>query len=186
MLVWNGANPSADPLPWYKQPSSFFKQSPRAIAYLDLPPRTKLIPTAAEFANGTIELLYEDLVGRVTNDQGAGPWRRYPDDSKLAPEVLQKQRRDYWASFDDRFNATQAMLVIEAAAKRNGRIHWIDFRMPLDEEGNTLHLHVVPSGRWDAGVFGYNFVRRAYKHGIRIVGTLKSEPDMNVLAIYDC
>ena len=75
--------------------------------------------------------------------------------------------------------------VVETAAKRHGRINWIDFRLPLDAEGNTLHLHVVPGGQWDAGVFGYNFVRRAYKHGVRIVGTLKSEPDMNVLAIFD-
>ena len=28
-------------------------------------------------------------------------------------------------------------------------------------------------------------IKRGYKHGIRLVGTLKSEPDMNVLAIYE-
>ena len=33
--------------------------------------------------------------------------------------------------------------------------------------------------------FGYNFVHCADKHGMRVVGTLKSEPDMNVLALYD-
>ena len=68
------------------------------------------------------------------------------------------------------------MLVIEEASQRHGRIRWIDFRLPMNSGGHTLHLHVVPAGKSDAGVFGYNFVRRAFKHGVRLVGTLKSEP----------
>jgi hypothetical protein len=44
---------------------------------------------------------------------------------------------------------------------------------------------MVPAATYDTGTFAYNFIKRGYKHGIRLVGTLKSEPDMNVLAIYE-
>ena len=39
--------------------------------------------------------------------------------------------------------------------------------------------------RFSLGYFAYNFIKRGFKHGLRLVGTLKSEPDMNVLAIYE-
>ena len=52
-------------------------------------------------------------------------------------------------------------------------------------KGDSLHLHVHSFEKYDTGDLAYNFVKRGFKHGIRIVGTLKSEPDMNVLAIYE-
>lgn len=168
---------------WYSAEASYFTRVPRALAFLDLPPSTKLIPVAAEFADGTISLLYEDLVGRLTRENG-GPIRKYPDDSRPLQEICE-ERKKYWASFQKYYASKDAMLVIEEASTKHGRIGWIDFRLPLNEEGTTLHLHIVPAGKADAGTFGYNFVRRAYKHGIRVVGTLKCEPDMNVMAIYE-
>jgi hypothetical protein len=77
------------------------------------------------------------------------------------------------------------MIAVEEAASNNGRIRWIDYRVPVTREGDTLHLHVCPAGKYDTGVFAYNFIKRGFKHGLRLVGTLKSEPDMNVLAIYE-
>jgi hypothetical protein len=47
--------------------------------------------------------------------------------------------------------------------------------------GEVLHLHVVAHGDYDTGVFAYNLIRR----GLRIVGSLKSQPALNVLAIYE-
>src|SRR5262245_15215621 len=47
--------------PWYQAPSSALQVVPRPIAFLDLPPKIKLIPTAAEFGNGKIILLYQEL-----------------------------------------------------------------------------------------------------------------------------
>ncbi len=169
---------------WYSADPSYFTRVPRALAFLDLPLGTKLIPTAAEFTDGTISLLYEDLVRRLTGEKG-GPMRRYPEDSAISVQELRKQRKQYWASFQQHYDSKHAMLVIEEASTKHGRIGWIDFRLPLDDEGTTLHLHIVPSGKADAGTFGYNFVRRAHKHGVRVVATLKSEPDMNVMAIYE-
>jgi hypothetical protein len=162
---------------------------PRAVAFLNLPgaeeahhlglPKTKIIPTAAEFENGKLELIYEKLSAR----DGSTP-PPYPDGSE-APAELRGKRKEYWQWFDQNFSATKAMVEVEQAATRNGRIRWIDYRLPLTQEGDTLHLHVCPAGKCDTGVFAYNFIKRGLKHGLRLVGTLKSEPDMNVLAIYE-
>ncbi len=56
--------------------------------------------------------------------------------------------------------------------------------MTLDT-GEMLHLHVVAHGDYDTGVFAYNLVRRGERYGMRIVGSLKSQPALNVLALYE-
>ena len=94
------------------------------------------------------------------------------------------ERKKYWAWFGENFNATQAMIAVEKVAE-GGRIRWIDYRVPLTFEGDSLHLHFCPEGRYDTGVFAYNLVKRGFKHGLRLVGPLKSEPDMNVLVVYE-
>ena len=171
----------------WRSPTSV-AEVPRQLTFLDLPsqaqaqeknlPETKLIPTAAEFEDGKIELIYNTLKGR----NGSEP-PSYPD--KGRPDELRNARREYWNWFNTNFSATQAMIAVEQAALEHKRIRWIDYRVPLTDEGDTLHLHISPAGQYDTGVFAYNFIKRGFKHGLRLVGTLKSEPDMNVLAIYD-
>lgn len=39
-------------------------------------------------------------------------------------------------------------------------------------------------GEFDTGVFAYDLVMRGWKNGLRIVGSLRSKPGLNVLAIY--
>ena len=169
---------------WFHYELGVADKVPRALAFLDLSKGIRLIPTAAEFENGKIVLLYQSLHRRLTDETG-GPKERYPDDLKKDHSALRRERQDYWSSFDNRFDPRKAMVVIEEAASDNGRLNWIDYRLPLSPDGDTLHLHICPKGRYDAGVFGYNFVTRGFKHGLRLVGTLKSEPDMNVLAVYE-
>lgn len=169
--------------------SQTISEVPRELVFFDLPgqdearrddlPETKLIPTAAEFADGTIELLYSKL---GTQDEEPPP---YPEDPALSPDGLRAERKRYWQWFDEHFKATQAIRTVEEAAGKHGRIRWIDYRVPLTNNGDTLHLHISPAENYDTGVFAYNFIKRGFKHGLRLVGTLKSEPDMNVLAIYD-
>ena len=163
---------------------------PRALAFLNLPghneahlfgvPETKIIPAAAEFQGGKIDQIYLRLKGK----DGGGP-PKYPDKIGAKPDELRAERRTYWKWFDENFSATQAMLAVEDASREFGRIQWIDYRLPVTTDGDTMHLHVCAGGKFDTGVFAYNFIKRGYKHGLRLIGTLKSEPDMNVLAIYD-
>ena len=51
--------------------------------------------------------------------------------------------------------------------------------------GQELHLHVAARGDYDTGVFAYGIIRRGERFGLRIVGSLKSQPALNVLAIYE-
>jgi hypothetical protein len=87
----------------------------------------------------------------------------------------------------ENFNETIATDAVEKAVK--GRpLNWIAYRVALPGVGKDqpfLHLWVAGRGRFDTGTFAYNFVKRGFKHGLRIVGTLKSEPDLNVLAVFE-
>ncbi|WP_181790779.1 hypothetical protein [Myxococcus llanfairpwllgwyngyllgogerychwyrndrobwllllantysiliogogogochensis] len=154
---------------------------PRALVFLDLPAGTKLIPTAAEFEDGVVVPLYVELDAK---DASAPRQPRYPEEEK-AGQSLQDARKSYWQWFAKHVSATQAMLAIEDAASKHGRIRWIDYRLPIGADGDTLHLHIQANEAYDTGVFAYNLVKRASKHGVRLVGTLRSEPDMSVLAFYD-
>lgn len=170
------------------------KGVPRALLFLDLPgqdelrndahqrPEVRLIPTAGEFSNGNVELLYRLLTSR--DGRQIPPHYTEPDEVKT-PEELKSTRKEYWRWFDENFSATRAMQIIEDAARANGRIRWIDFRLPITPDGDTLHLHFNPAETYDTGSFAYQLVKRGNKHGLRLVGTLKSEPDMNVLAVYE-
>lgn len=156
---------------------------PRALTFLSLPgaaeanhqglPETRLIPTAAEFENGKIIQLYKTLA--FTDEELPA----YPERGS------QEERAKYWNWFDTKFSATKAMIAVENAASVNGKIRWIDYRLPISHSGATLHLHVCPAEKYDTGIFAYNFIKRGFKHGIRLVGSMKSEPDMNVLAVFD-
>jgi hypothetical protein len=50
--------------------------------------------------------------------------------------------------------------------------------------GQTLYLHVAAHGDYDTGVFAYHIIWREERYGLRIVGSLKSQPSLNFLAIY--
>jgi len=64
-----------------------------------------------------------------------------------------------------------------------GRPRWIAYRMTFGS-GTTLHLDVSARGDCDTGIFAYNFIRRE-RYGLRVVGSLKSQPALNVLAAYE-
>jgi hypothetical protein len=177
-------NPSDE---YWRQPETI-SQVPRELVFLSLPsqeeakrlnlPETKIIPTAAEFTNGKIMTFFDKL-----EKDGEKP-PVYPEKEESL-EKLYQARKEYWQWFDKNFSATRAMQVVEEVSSENGQIRWIDFRVPITQEGHTLHLHASPSGTYATGVFAYNFIKRGYKHGLRLVGTIKSEPAMNILGIYD-
>jgi len=156
---------------------AFITGLPRALAFIDFPPGSKFIPTAMETEDG-VTLLFSALADKFTK-------RRKDHPSYPGSKSSRQERAAYWDWFAERFDARKAMLVIEEGAPR-AKIRWIDFRVPpLDPACPPLHLHVATRGSYDKGVLAYNFVNRGFRHGMRIVGTLKSEPDLNVLAIFE-
>lgn len=152
---------------------------PRAIAFLDIPRGVTLIPTAAEFHDGAVV----PFLDTYRKTRALRP-PTYPSGSIGAVE-FGEQRLKYWKWYVDHFDVQREVGAIESAASKHGRIQWIDFRLPVAGDGSTLHLHIFPQENYVTGTFAYEFIRRGYEDGLRIVGTLKIEPDMDVLAIYE-
>ena len=158
--------------------AEWIKNSPRGIAFVDLAPGVILIPTAAEFANNKVVTLFDKMLAPNGERPPAYPEPKTGEDKGAG-------RREYWAWFQKNFSSTRAMSIIEEAASENGRIRWIDFRLSVADSGDTVHLHICPQTEFDTGALAYNFVKRGFKHGLRLIGLMKQEPDMNVLAVYE-
>ncbi|WP_254522124.1 hypothetical protein [Natrinema caseinilyticum] len=144
-------------------------QTPREMVFWDLPseddadlydiPKTKLLPMAIEFSSGRIEVLHNKL--------------RIP-----------KRDKPSWRQYIRYFDCDDCINAVETATDReSGDIRWIDFRVPLSDE-KTARLHFEPRGKYHAGKFAHNLIRMSLKHGLRIIGTVKTEPDIHVLAAY--
>lgn len=165
---------------WHLPDPDDILRTPRMLAFIDFPPRTQFQPMAGELNDGQVRTFFDVLVDKFKSDGGTLPVR-YPDDPYT--EKGKKDRDAYWQWFRQYWSANKAIQVIESVIGSGGRPRWIDYRVPVGEE--TLHLHVVGHGEVDTGVFAYNLVKRGWKHGLRVVGSMRSEPDLNVLAIYE-
>lgn len=187
---------------------------PRDLVILELPGieetegtdqvPTQLVPTAAEFEDGSIVELYQKLEKRYEKPpryperdkrwEDMGEYYKHIEDDhplsdfdregKIGDDV-EVARNYYWKWFETNFNGKNATRIVEESSKDHGDIRWIDFRLPLNEDGNSLHLHIQARKEYHAGTFAYNLIKRGFKHGLILVGTVKSEPDMDVLAIYE-
>lgn len=181
-LVTDDLGSGADKRDW--ESDAFIQQVPRALAFFDCPPGTMFIPVAAEVDRGSVVTFYDELIKRFAV-QGKDFHPKYreskPGDD---PAEVREDRAAYWEWFASRFDATDAMRVVEGVIAEGGRPRWIDYRVPYGK-GGALHLHVQARERYDTGTFAYNFVKRGYKHGLRLIGTLKTEPDLNVLAVFE-
>ena len=159
--------------------------SPRMIAFVDAAPGTMFLPQAAELNDGRVETFFEPLAEKLNPTGGTLP-APYPQNT--ATDERRRQRDEYWNWFARHWNADKAVKVIEEVIGAGGRPRWIDYRVTLDT-GELLHFHVVAHGDYDTGVFAYNLVRRGERcgerYGMRIVGSLKSQPALNVLALYE-
>jgi hypothetical protein len=163
--------------------TDFATTTPRALVFLDLGPGTKFIPTALEVDGGEVRTVFDELAAAQLVPGKPAPWN-YPQ-----PDASDADRNRYWQWYADFFSNRAALNTVERAASDGKRLSWIDFRVPLGimegDSGPFLHLHIAPRGAYDTGVFAYNLVSRGFSHGVRIVGTLKSEPDLNVLAVFE-
>lgn len=143
---------------------------PRALCLIDLPPGLRFIPMAAEFENGKVQRLFGDLAHKA---------------GRQLPAYDRDRKANYWLSLTELAEPARAAEVIEEASAEHGRVEWIDFRVVVDGTGRSVHLHLESRGRYFTGAFAYMVVRRVVGHGLRLVGTLKDGPDLNVLAMYE-
>ncbi len=154
-----------DEADWKQQ--EWISKVPRGLVLLDLPAGTKMLPTFAEFAD-------------------EGPQKLLTDAPLVNGELSSKAPQETdWNAVFNRFDAQQCIEGIEGAGK--SRIDSIDYRVRLPgTSGETLHLHLEPKGGFPTLTFAYSMVKRTEKHGLRLVGTMRSGPSMCVLAAYEC
>lgn len=160
----------------------FDKPGPRPIVLIDSPENAKVIPMAGEFKDGKVEVIYNALVAALSTPEE--PLKRFS-----RGHMSKELRTERWNELVEKFDPIVAMNVLEDSGKDRdrARFEWIDFRMAWGDGGDPspLHLHVCPNGEYAMGTFAHAFVRRAFSNGVRIVGTLKTGGDINVLAIYE-
>jgi hypothetical protein len=173
----------SDPLTlgWYDE--NFIQDLPRALVFLDFPKGTAFIPMATELDSGKVVRIFDELAKVFAGAQ------ENPNPRPNAGALTEDQRivawQRYWAWYAEHFDPLKTMDTVEALIGNGGRIRWIDYRVPLAESDKTIHLHVAGRGIFDTGVFAYNLIQRGHRHGLRLVGTMKSGPDINVLAVFE-
>jgi len=165
----------------FKTFQTAYDSFPRSLVFFEVKPEAAIIPTMCEFSTGGFAPLYDLLISKLWAAREAEP--KYPSSAEPGGSAA---RQAYWRAIGDRYDSRIAMEVLEGVVTDGKRIDWIDFRLRLNQDGQTLHLHICPRGLYSAGVFGYNFIRRGNRKGVRIVGSLKHGPDLNVLAIFEC
>lgn len=152
----------------------------RPLIVLDLVPGAKIMPMFAETDEGEDINMSSKLVEAVRASGAAID--DYPKDSDLqCPE----KSKAHWEALASAFDSTRAMMIVEEA---KARLDWIDYRLIAANASDPIpiHLHCLSRGAYPTGTFAYQFIRRASKHGIRIIGTLKLGKDVNVLGVYEC
>jgi hypothetical protein len=152
-----------------------------AIAFVDVPAGTRFLPQATELNDGRVVTFFSPLIEKLKRDGGTLPVA-YPESTTT--DVGRRQRDAYWRWFVDHWNADKAVRVVEDVIGAGGRPRWIAYRV-IFGTGETLHLDVTARGDYDTGIFAYYFIRRGERHGLRILGSLKSGPALNLLAAYD-
>ena len=151
------------------------------LAFIDVPPGTMFLPQAAELDRGRVVTFFDALTEKLKQAKGS-PRVDYP--ANQATDKGMRQRDTYWKWYAEHWNTDEVVKVVEEAIGDGGRPRWIDYKMTF-ATGDELNLHVDAHGDYDTGVFAYNLIRRGWRYGLRIVGSLKSQPALNVLAIYE-
>ncbi len=166
--------------------ATYSASGPKPLVFLDVDPDTPIVPMAAELSEGKVVLFF-DKIKEALQSSDVGPVPDYPRDGNA------QKMDEYWSWFDKAkpygFHSSYKLKgVVEDVIGANGRPRWIDCRVPLGPPGQqheSLHLNIRGRQNYDTGDFAYRLVHRARKHGFRVVGTLKSGPALNVLALYE-
>ncbi|MCR9188879.1 MAG: hypothetical protein NXH96_08795 [Alteromonadaceae bacterium] len=150
--------------------------APRPLIIFELQEGSKIIPMAGETVDSKFKMIYENYINQLDYN---GDFPKYSSEPG--------QREYYWSELEKSFNSTKAMRAVEDSTKDGGRLDWIDYRLigREDDEILPIHLHLAPRGDYNTGTFAYQTVRRGFKFGLKIIGTLKQGEDVNVLAMYE-
>lgn len=175
---------------WEEMERTLDRPGARPLVILDLAKGSKLMPMQGELTNGKDCELVKDYLEEQAKKTEEYPLPKYPSSRGALTDVSQA-RSVYWLEVNKRFESQAVLRAIEGASGgERARFDWIDFRVLFDADAGSSpiqppHLHFVARGAYPTGTFAYQLVRRAERHGVRIVGTLKKGQDINVLAVYE-
>lgn len=161
-------------------------RGPRMLAFADVSPGLKLTPAAAGFGRGRVTDLSGPLAEKLRNPKENPPDNEYTEEPWSSEPA--RQEKDFWRWFESNWKRAAAVSVIEDAATAAGtRPQWVSYHAMLSssDKESGLHLDVRGHGGYDTGMYSRDLVWRGYRYGLRIIGTLKSGPAINVLAIYE-
>ncbi len=182
VLTANFPNESSPkPLERIEELNQSLRNAPRPLIFIDIHPKTPIIPTVSESIDGKFTLIFDNISKHLWAKEEQKDAPTYPSDKNNTAD----NRQEYWTKMSTRYDSRVAMMELEHAGQQFGRFDWVDFRVMAGNNGETYHLHCCPKGAYSTGTFGYNFVRRGFNHGTRIVGTLREGNAVNVLAIYE-
>jgi hypothetical protein len=179
LVISNAGTISTDPHGPVWLEEAFILETPRPLVFLDVPARTELMPAALETTGELVNVLADRVADQLRDRNGSLEPPDYP--GSLATPA---EKQQYFTWFMENYDDQLALKVVEESAG-TGNIEWIDFNLPLGGGQEFLHLHLAARANYSTDVFAYNFVRRGFNHGLRIVGTLKTGPDHNVLAVFE-
>ena len=168
------------PLTWEEAEALTDHPGPRPLLFFDLPPGSAILPMAGETVEGKTVLLYEWLIDRLTQAGYVIPPFPADDDPESA-----RAKDAHWDALIAHYRNRVALEVIEHGFSSGHRIEWIDYRLKLPSRAKPVHVHFSPGGQVPTGAFAYNFVRRGFKVGLRVIAQLKRGCDMNALALYE-
>jgi hypothetical protein len=154
----------------------------RPLVVLDLKEKSRVIPMAAECDKGGDVEIYKKLIEKIDPQNILIP--KYPN---YGSPNFDAQNKKYFEALHNSFDSSHAIRIVESSTNQGGKIDWIDYRLVGFKENEVipLHLHCSPRGKYPTGTFAYQFIRRAEKYGVRILGTLKKGHDINTLAVYE-
>lgn len=178
--VWTISGTADDS--WLRD-TTFLGALPKALVFIDFEPGTPFVPMAAELSDGKVVQFFDRLAEAAARRRTSTVPPDYPQSDDPT------EMNHFWAWFqEDPHSSIDAMKVVEQVIDDAGRPQWVDYRVPIGSPGSqtrSLHLNIKARGIYDTGDFAYLLLRRGRKHGVRVVGTLKSGPGLNVLAIYE-
>ena len=134
---------------------------------------------AGETVEGGTVRLFEPLIERLGTERAPIP----PFPSDKHPDAA-AMKEAHWNALISAYDNKVALEVVEEGFGGQ-RIEWIDYRIKLGSRPKPIHIHFSPRGQVPTGAFAYNFVRRGFKVGLRIVAQLRKGCDMRALALYE-
>lgn len=155
----------------------YIAEIPRALVFLDLLPRQPIIPLATELATGRVVTLFDELAAEMSKNVRSLP-PSYPmaDDREVT--------RRYWEWYSANYSPIAAMNVLERGIGEGGLARWVDYRLKMTDD-ESLHFSMRGRGKFATGIHAFSTIFRGHEHGLRIVGTVKSGPDLSVLALFE-